>query len=149
MRVLALERPAGRRRIAHLLTLRGSLARRGRAFVPPLIRFRLSWRKRVSHLRGSLVRFEAHAHTCAGAACGTQANRPPAAAARQPRAPRARVRGPDQAFPKYDKRLHPASEALPRGERLLRARCVGGRIEGIEAVSGRELEKLSHASPGR
>jgi hypothetical protein len=33
MRVLALERPAGRRRIAHLLPLRGSLARRVRAFV--------------------------------------------------------------------------------------------------------------------
>jgi hypothetical protein len=50
----------------------------------------------VSHLRDSRVRFEGHARTCAGAACGTQANRPSAAAARQPRAPRARVRTSDQ-----------------------------------------------------
>jgi hypothetical protein len=41
MRVPALERPAGRRRIAHLLPLRGSLARRGRTFVV-LIRLFLS-----------------------------------------------------------------------------------------------------------
>ena len=56
-------------------------------------RFFIAWRKRAGRLRALRVRFEG-----LGLPAQPAPNPPPAAAARQPRAPSARVRGSNQLF---------------------------------------------------
>ena len=58
---------------------------------PPSRRFFIAWRKRARRLRALRVRFEG-----LGVSAQPAPNPPPAAAARQHRAPPARVRGSDQ-----------------------------------------------------